>query len=383
MKPALLAAALLGTFCLGVGQALAAPRYTVIPLQSLPGAETEDTAHCELRVLNSKGESAGSAGARLKFHAAWWDAQGIIHPLGKQSDHLSEAEGINNSGQIIAYAASETLAAKLYRIDALGLHLLTPPAGTKTLGFIGGEGINNAGQAAFNVQTGTGFPFRAILSDHGTLTDLGHLPLPQGEAAVSYTRVHALNNLGAAVGESAAYAQTPPTHSYHAFLWQKNVMTDLGVLPGCDRSSGTAVNDHGDVIGTTQTLAETQSDAVPFFQGRGFLWRQGVMTDLGALPGCRYTEPTGINNRGQIVGSSYNIQKNAGGSYSQTGGVLNSGVFLWQNGKMQDLQALVPAGWQVQSVVAINDRGDILCTGYHAGMPSRTLGSGAFLLRPL
>lgn len=315
---------------------------------------------------------------------SWWDAQGRVHLLGKPLDRPSEAEGISDSGQIIAYAnISETMTAKLYLINRQGGHLLTPPRGTQTLGFIGGEAVNNAGQAAFNVQTGSGYPFRAILSDHGTLTDLGHLPLRQGEETMSYTHVHALNNSGMAAGESATSTQTPPTHSYHAFLWRKGVMTDLGVLPGDDRSSATALNDHGDVIGTAQTLAETLSTPDPASLVHGFLWQRGVMIDLSTLPGCRYTEPTGINNSGQIVGNSYNMDSHTGGGFSQTGGALNSGVFLWQNGKMQDLQTLVPAGWQLQSAVGINDHGDILCTGFHDGMPSRTLGSGAFLLRPL
>lgn len=152
-----------------------------------------------------------------------------------------------------------------------------------------------------------------------------------------------------------------------------------GKTPGYDDSSAIVLNDRGNVIGTmtSQSEAESDSDHV-----HGFLWRGGHLTDLGALPGCRYTQPTGINNRGQIVGNSYNIQKDDAGGYSRMGGALNGGVFLWQAGKMQDLQSLVPKGWQLQSAVGINDRGDILCTGYHAGMHSRTLGSGAFLLRP-
>ena len=166
----------------------------------------------------------------------------------------------------------------------------------------------------------------------------------------------------------------------HAFLWQKGVMTDLGVPPGYDDSSATALNDKGDVIGTMSRHAETSDDS-PFFQGHGFLWHSGHLTDLGTLPGCRYTEPKGINNLGQIVGNSYNIVKEGDGGYSQSGGALGSGVFLWQNGKMQDLQRLVPPDWQLQTAVAINDRGDILCTGYHSGMPSHDLGSGTFLLR--
>jgi len=376
----IVAAALLGLLGLSALHSAAdpGPRYTVIPLQLIPGTEAEETAYCEPHALNSKGECAGIAGMHGRFQAVRWDAQGRITVLGKPADKLSDAWGINDRGQVIAYAglAGNTLAARLFLVDNSGAHFITPPAGTETMGFDGGEAINNAGQAVFNTQTKGSLPHRAFLDDHGTLTDLGHLPLRDFEAHVCQVNVHALNNSGMAAGYSEISlkdADGLPLLPTHAFLWQKGVMTDLGVLPGYDDSSATALNDRGDVIGTMTRNAE-QSDSVPFFQGHGFLWRGGHLTDLGTLPGCRWTEPTGINNRGQIVGNSYNIQKDDEGGYSRKGGALNSSVFLWQDGKMQDLQPLVPAGWELQTAIAINDRGDILCTDFRPCRPGLQTG---------
>lgn len=390
MRPVIAAVALLGLLALSAGNCAAdpGPCYTVVPLHPLAGTETEDTVICEPHALNNKGECVGMAEVSGHFHVVRWDSQAEPHILGKPSDRLTDVWGINDRGQAIAYASGPgpTMAARLFLVDAQGAHLLTPPAGTETMGFIGGVALNNAGQVAFNTQpTGSlPLPIRAFLYDHGTLTDLGHLPLRSFEARSCDVSVHALNNSGMAAGQSQISlkdADGLPLLPVHAFLWRKGVMTDLGVPPGYDESSATALNDRGDVIGTIDRQSETQSGPDPASQDHGFLWRKGVMTDLGTLPGCRYTEPTGINNQGQIVGNSYNIE-GSGNSFSRTGGALNGGVFLWQDGKMQDLQTLVPAGWQLQSAVSINDRGDILCTGSHDGMPSRALGSGAFLLRP-
>jgi probable HAF family extracellular repeat protein len=364
----------------------AVPQYEVVPLHSLPGTETKDSAHCEPRALNNKGECAGAAGVNARLQAVRWDAEGKIHLLSTLTRRLDEAEGINDQGQVIAYATSpeKTLAARLYVIDRMGAaRLLTSPLGTETMGFLGGEAINNAGQTVFNTQDNGSLPHRAFLENHKTLTDLGHLPLRELEARFGQVNVHALNNTGMATGWSQVnqkYAHGLPFLPIHAFLWRKSVMTDLGVLPGYDNFHATALNDQGEVIGAMSSDAESQSGPDPASNLHGFLWRNGKMINLGGLPGCRYTEPTSINDKGQIVGNSYNIvQKD--GDFTLSGGALGSGVFVWQNGKMQDLQTLVPAGWQLQSAVAINNRGDILCTGYHTGMPSPTLGSGAFLLR--
>src|SRR5256712_12337993 len=36
-----------------------------------------------------------------------------------------------------------------------------------------------------------------------------------------------------------------------------------------------------------------------------FLWQDGTMTDLGGLPGYQFSVAWDINDRGQVVGSSY------------------------------------------------------------------------------
>ena len=112
-------------------------------------------------------------------------------------------------------------------------------------------------------------------------------------------------------------------------------LIDLGTLGG-ESSYATAINDRGDVIGSSETADGSY---------HGFLWRNGRMTDLGAV------RPTDINNRGQIVGTLDTA--------------LGLEAVLWFRGKVTDLGTLGGASdWPR----AINDRGQVV------GMATMTSG---------
>jgi probable HAF family extracellular repeat protein len=115
-------------------------------------------------------------------------------------------------------------------------------------------------------------------------------------------------------------------------------MIDLGTLGGA-RSEPVALNDRGDVVGTSQTASgETQA----------FLWRDGQMTALASLGGPSsgaVSTPADINNWGQVVGTS----------------AMPEGerqAVLWHGGSVTDLGALVEGETSVAADV--NDRGQIV-----------------------
>lgn len=73
------------------------------------------------------------------------------------------------------------------------------------------------------------------------------------------------------------------------------IVTDLGDLPGGDDSSSARrINEAGQVAGLSHTAGGS----------RGFLYSDGVMTDIGVLPGHNISRVGDINDAGQIVGRS-------------------------------------------------------------------------------
>jgi probable HAF family extracellular repeat protein len=157
------------------------------------------------------------------------------------------------------------------------------------------------------------------------ITDLGNLGGNEGSFAA------AINNRGEVVGNSS----TTEEMTSNAFLWRNGVMRDLGTLGG-STSYAYGINNRGEVVGGSET-ADGSTHA--------FLWRNGVMHDLGTLGGAS-SFAYAINDRGEVVGNS-----------SRTEG-MTSNAFLWRNGVMHDLGT--PSGTYGSTALDINKRGDIV-----------------------
>ena len=155
------------------------------------------------------------------------------------------------------------------------------------------------------------------------ITDLGTL------AGRGTSFANGVNNRGQVVGVSSTR-----DGSSHAFLWQDGKMRDLGTLPGSRTGSrAAAINDRGQIAGTSWGTNRWTTHAV--------LWENGTVHDLGTLGG-KWSYATAINNRGQVVGVS----------------ATNDGEwhgFLWQNGRMRDIDDFRPS--------ATNDRGQVVGLG--------------------
>jgi probable HAF family extracellular repeat protein len=111
-----------------------------------------------------------------------------------------------------------------------------------------------------------------------------------GTLGGSFARVTDINERGDVVG----FGETA-TGEVHAFVWRAGVMTDLGTLDGDLTSRAEGINDAGQIVGTSHDASG---------RNRAFVWEDGAMTALEALPGFRLSSASAINDRGQIVGRS-------------------------------------------------------------------------------
>ena len=75
------------------------------------------------------------------------------------------------------------------------------------------------------------------------------------------------------------FANLAGDETFPAYLWRKGVMTDLGTLPGDVHSVGQAID--------CQRQVGRTSDAD--FNGVGYLWENGAMSD-----GLEYPHPGGF-----------------------------------------------------------------------------------------
>jgi probable HAF family extracellular repeat protein len=133
-----------------------------------------------------------------------------------------------------------------------------------------------------------------------------------------------LNLLGDVVGWSAT-----AEGQIHAFLYRNGQMFDLGALPGGSDSFATAISDEGVVVGYGGI-----NRYGPMFREftQAFVWQAGEMRELGALY-C----PCTFNQR---YGTSRALAISRGGGVVGDSRVFRGGLthaFLWQANSMRDL----------------------------------------------
>jgi probable HAF family extracellular repeat protein len=188
--------------------------------------------------------------------------------------------------------------------------------------------INNNSQIA-GVTHKVPYNHPAFLWENNMMTNLGYL------TNIKSAEGYDINIHKKIVGRSAVKATSNWRGIQHAFLWENGVMTDLGTLSG-DSSLAFNINDSDQIVGWSEIATDIR---------HAFLWENGVMTDLGTLEGGVNSTASAINNSGQIIGWSELAEDNV------------THAILWENGVMTDLGTF---GGVSSAASSINNSGQIV-----------------------
>lgn len=219
-------------------------------------------------------------------------------------------------------------------------------------------GINADGQVVGNSTyyvNGAEAGQRAFVWRNGVMTNLGSLGV--NASGVGNSAAVAINAGGQVVGNSNYFVNGADMGS-RAFVWRDGVMTNLGMLgtstTGVGSSTAVAINASGLVAGNSDDYTTGA-----YKGSRAFIWRDGVMTSLGSL---------GTNSFGN--GSSAAVALNAGGQVAGNSLYYVNGVnkgqraFVWQNGVMTNLGSFGgdSTGMGSSLVAGLNDSGQVAGT---------------------
>lgn len=321
---------------LGPTTSPAAPTYRFIDLGVLtevPGAFSRSAD------LNAAGAVAGFSvtGDRAEHHAFRWQ-DGLMEDLGViLTEGSSSGRAINDHGEVVGHTQvtrTDPSHAFLYR-DGQMIDLGT---GFGPGSFSSANDITSTGLVVGRRGETQSSPSEAVIWQDGEIIELGTLG---GETTLPFATngiAKAANDQGQVVGTALPEGGAP----LHGFLWRDGVMTDLGTLGGNQEATQAEdINENGQVVGSSPTV---DGDV------HAFLWEDGQMQDLGAL-GSSSSFAFGINNAGQVVGTA------------RLGfGLPPQRAFLWDGGTMHDLNQLVldlPTGVNLEHAHAINDAGMI------------------------
>jgi len=208
------------------------------------------------------------------------------------------------------------------------------------------------------------------------LIDMGTFGGPNGFLPEPTQAIQALNNRGMIASGADTDIPDPnflnnsgffPSDGFiaHAFQWRDGVLKDLGALPGGNNSFANWISTNGLIVGASEnglfdpTFGKPEADAV--------LWKDGEIIKLETL-GADFSLASAVNDRGQVVGHTVNTVTDQCEPYSQP---FCQRAFLWHDGAMQDLGTL---GGPEAIALFVNERGQVAGWALTDSNPNPTTG---------
>ncbi|MFN0280110.1 MAG: cohesin domain-containing protein [Pyrinomonadaceae bacterium] len=304
--------------------------------------------------INQPGQVTGYSYSGPNIHAARF-TNGLVEDLGTiPGGNISTGVAINDLGHVTGDSQYSENGGAI-RHAALFSNGTATDLGTLPGwgNYSRGNGINNAGQVVGHsgIDLDTSNTHAFIWDAAGGMRDLGTL-------GGQYAKAFSINNSGVVTGD----AQTSiPFHAHHAFIWDASGgMRDLGTIAG-SYSTGAFINDNGHIAGTSSIANDNRHHA--------FLYDGTTMRDLGAIGNNDFLSDRstgkGVNIHDHVVGSTYR---------PYTGGALTQIAFVYMNGQMYDLEALLDAsgdGYRLYTATGINDAGQIAVDALRVGSPNQ------------
>ena len=192
---------------------------------------------------------------------------------------------------------------------------------------------------------------------------------------------HILNSKGAFAGWSDTLLPDPFPNCWddgecivaRAFLFRNGQMTDLGALAPGFSSDTNWISPNGLVSGEAQT-GQAADPSIGGWTMHGILWAHGRMIDVGTLDGGPISLTTGVNDAAEVSGFALNTVPDP---FSMFGG-NQTRAYRWKDGVMKDLGTL---GGPDAMALRINQRGQIAGNSYINFDPSDLCGlrTGGFI----
>ena len=219
--------------------------------------------------MSDNGDVAGVYFDHTPLHAVLWNKENGITILPRISSFIWPGVGdLNSVNEVVGWAFSHTLDYRAI-IWRNGVPSRLPDWPGTTLSFA--TAINRDGWVTGswgNSITGPG-DAAIIWKPDGSMVNV-HADLPG-----TNSRGHDINDLGQVMGVIWFFSEG------RTFFWDNGPGTLLPVIPGGFSSRGSAMNNRGHIVGIGRLTPLGASSHI----SHAFFWDGETMTDLGTLPG--------------------------------------------------------------------------------------------------